>query len=79
MNPLMTLMNRSNWAQVDIKSIQSIISLLKEKNPSEVTTMLLNGNPQFKSFYDANKNKPAEEICKEYGIDYGLIKQLLNK
>ena len=78
MNPLWQQINPLNSAQININSMQSIISLMRSKNPSEVTTMLLNSNPQFKEFYETNKNKNPEEIAKEYGIDFSLIRQLLN-
>jgi hypothetical protein len=79
MNPLFSMMNMGNLAQDNIKSIQPILSLLKTKNPSEALTMLQNSNPQFKEFYEANKNRKVEDVAKQYGIDMSLIKQLLNK
>lgn len=77
MNPLINSIGVKNLGQIDVKNIQTIISLIKTKNPSECLTTLLNGNPQFKEFYDANKNKNPEDVAKEYGIDYSLIKQFL--
>ena len=35
-------------------------------------------NPQFKQFYEQNKDKSVEQICKDYNLDYNTIKNLIN-
>ena len=46
-------------------------------NPQAFYNNMLNSNPQFKAFVDANKNKSPEQIAKDYGIDFNMIKQFL--
>lgn len=54
-----------------------IINSLKGKNINDVALNMLNTNPQFKQFYEENKNKTIEEVAKNNGIDLSLIRQFL--
>ena len=68
MNPILSLLNNSN-SQNLLSQIQSINNMLNGKNPDELFTQLTQNNPQFRQFYEANKNKTPEQIAKENGID----------
>lgn len=76
MNPLLQKMN-SNPFLSRISNVQSLIHSMQGQNPDVIMQNLLNNNSQFKSFYEANKNKSLEQICSENGIDMSLIRQLL--
>jgi len=51
--------------------------MLQGKNPNAVLNNMLQNNPQFKQFYEIDKDKTVEQIANEYGIDYNQIKALL--
>lgn len=52
-----------------LSQIQSINNMLNGKNPDELFKQLMQNNPQFRQFYEANKDKTPEQIAKENGID----------
>lgn len=43
--------------------------MLNGKNPDELFNKLMQSNPQFRQFYEENKNKSPEQIAKENGIN----------
>lgn len=47
------------------------------KNTEELMEEALKSNPQFKEFYDKNKDKTPEQVAKEYGLDMGLVNQMI--
>jgi LysM repeat protein len=54
-----------------------VLNALKGQNPEAVANTLMQTNPQFKSFVEANKGKSVEQIAQENGIDLEQIKQFL--
>jgi len=68
MNPILSLLNNSN-SQNLLSQVQSINNMLNGKNPDELFKQLMQNNPQFRQFYEANKDKTPEQIAKENGID----------
>lgn len=46
-------------------------------NPQGALNMLMQGNPQFAQFYQANKDKPLQQVAQENGIDIEQLKQFL--
>lgn len=52
-----------------LSQIQSINNMLNGKNPDELFKQLMQNNPQFRQFYESNKDKTPEQIAKENGID----------
>jgi len=46
-------------------------------NPDALLQMMLANNPQFKKFYEENKNRPPAEIAKQYGINFEEIAKFL--
>ena len=63
MNPLTSNMN----------NMQSIVNMLKSGNPEQIAMNLMQQNPQFRAFVDANKGKTPEQVAKEHGMDLGQI------
>lgn len=47
-------------------------------NPNAVYEKMMASNPQFKEFVEKNKGKSPEQIAKEYGIDFNLVKNVIN-
>ena len=68
MNPLF---NNSN-------GINNLLGLLSG-NPNQLLMNMLQTNPQFRQFYEANKNKTPEQIAKENGIDFNAVRNALNQ
>lgn len=48
--------------------------MLAGKNPDEFYNQLMQDNPQFKKFVEDNKGKSPEQIARENGIDFNLLK-----
>lgn len=73
MNPLLNAMsgNRSNDGLVQI------LSMLKSGNPEQIAQNLMQRNPQFKAFMEANKGKTPEQVARENGLDLSQIKNML--
>lgn len=69
MNPIISMLTKQSNSQNLLSQIQSINNMLNGKNPDELFTQLMQNNPQFRQFYEANKNKTPEQIAKENGID----------
>jgi len=70
MNPILQAMTNSN-------NILGIISSLKNGNPDAILNQMLNNNPQFRQFMDANKGKSPEQIAQENGIDMNMVRNLM--
>lgn len=68
MNPILSLLNKSDSPNL-LSQIQSINNMLNGKNPDELFNKLMQSNPQFRQFYEENKNKSPEQIAKENGIN----------
>ena len=47
------------------------------KNADELMQEALKKNPQFREFYDKNKDKTPEQVAKDYGLDMGLVNQMI--
>lgn len=73
MNPILSALNQPNQKNL----LSQINSLLSGKNPDAVFSELLQNNPQFKSFVEANKGKSPEQIAKENGLNIEQIKAML--
>lgn len=51
---------------------------MPNSSQNNIIEQMLN-NPQFKQFYEDNKNKTPQQICEEYGLDYNMVKMLASK
>lgn len=72
MNPIIQRMNISN----PVSNLSGIVKMLKS-DPDQAFNAMLNNNPQFADFYNKNKDKPIEQVAREYNIDLGAIKSIL--
>ena len=50
--------------------------MLSGRNPNEIFENMLNSNPQFREFYNANNGKTPEQIADAYGIDRSVLDML---
>ena len=72
MNPLLNAMNGNKG-----NSMAKILNMLKSGNPEQIAQNLMQRNPQFKAFMEANKGKTPEQVARENGIDFSQIKNML--
>lgn len=49
------------------------MQMLKGKNPEQVAQALMQQNPQFRAFVEANKGKTPEQVARENGVDFNQI------
>lgn len=68
MNPLASMMNN-----VPQNPIANLLQILKTSNPNQIAEKLMQSNPQFKRFVEANKGKTPEQVASEHGIDLSQI------
>lgn len=61
MNPILQAMNMANAMN----------------DPNKMLQQMLNSNPQFRSFYEANKNKTPDEVARAYGLDPRMVSQFI--
>jgi signal-transduction protein with cAMP-binding, CBS, and nucleotidyltransferase domain len=57
--------------------MSNIAGLLNGKNPQAFYNDLMNTNPQFRNFVNANQGKSLQQIAQENGIEYSLLQQFL--
>ena len=53
-----------------------IIQMLKSGNPEQIAMNLMQRNPNFKAFVDANRGKSPEQVAKEHGVDLSQFKNM---
>lgn len=58
-------------------NLVSIIQMLKSGNPEQIAMNLMQKNPQFKQFVEANKGKSPEQVAKEHGVDLSQFKNMI--
>lgn len=73
MNPLLNAMNGNRGNN----GLAQILSMLKSGNPEQIAQNLMQKNPQFKTFMEANKGKTPEQVARENGLDFSQIKNML--
>lgn len=65
MNPL--LGNTQN------NRMPGLMQMLRGKNPQQIAMNMMQQNPQFRQFVEANKGKTPEQVAREHGIDLAQI------
>lgn len=72
MNPLIQSMGTSR-PNNPVSGLGNIFRMLKNGNPERIAINLMQKNPQFKAFMDANQGKSPEQVAQQYGIDIDQI------
>lgn len=74
-------MASSIFGQQRPQGVSSIFSLLgavrSGGGPEAFARQMMESNPSFKSFVEANQGKTPEQIAQENGIDFNQVKSLL--
>ena len=72
MNPLIQSMGTPH-PNNPMSGLGNIFQMLKNGNPEQIAINLMQKNPQFKAFMDANQGKSPEQVAQQYGIDINQI------
>lgn len=59
-----------------LQSAMQAVNMMRHTNPEQVMRQMMQSNPQFAEFINANKGKSPEQIASEHGIDINAIKQM---
>ena len=73
MNPLMNAIGGNSNTGNQNPNIMNIFQMLKNGNPEQIAMNLMQRNPQFRQFVEANKGKSPEQVAKENGVDLAQI------
>lgn len=71
MNPLMQAMTGS---RDPMGKMSQVLSMMRSfRNPEQMAQQMMQNNPQFRQFVEANKGKTPEQVAKENGVDLNQI------
>ena len=73
MNPLMMAMQSANSPMNKMGQVANILKMLRSGNPEQIAQQMMQNNPQFRQFVEANKGKTPEQVAREYGVDINAI------
>ena len=59
-----------------LQSAMQAVDMMRHANPGQVMHQMMQGNPQFAGFINANKGKSPGQIASEHGIDISVIKRM---
>lgn len=80
-NPLMPMMGghvgQQNTSVGGLSRLGNIVRMLQNGNPEQIGRQLMQQNPQFRAFVQANQGKDPMQVAKEHGIDLGKIMEQL--
>lgn len=74
MNPI--LQNLRPQTNNALSQLANLKQLITGNSPQAVYSMLMQSNPQFRQFINANQGKPPEQIAQENGIDLNQVMSL---
>lgn len=74
MNPLMMAMQGGNNK---MDQVMQVMKMLRSGNPDQIAQQMMQSNPQFRQFVEANKGKTPEQVAREYGVDLNQLKSMM--
>lgn len=78
MNPLMQSMNGAATGGGASPQVFQILSqLMQGRTPQQAFQSLMQSDPRFKAFLDANRGKSPEQVAKEHGVDLNQFKGMM--
>ena len=77
LNPILQMMKNNGAANNPIQVLSTLKRMMSGRSPESVMQGMLQSNPQFASFVNANKDKSPEQICRENGLNWDEIKDFL--
>ena len=77
MNPLMMAMQSANSPMNKMRQVANLMKMLRSGNPEQIAQQMMQSNPQFRQFVEANKGKTPEQVAQEHGIDLNQFKNMM--
>lgn len=77
LNPILQMMKNNGAANSPLQMLGTLKQLMSGRSPESVMQDMMQSNPRFASFVNANKNKSPEQICRENGLNWDEIKGFL--
>lgn len=77
MNPLMMAMQGANNPMNKMGQVANLMKMLRTGNPDQIAQQMMQNNPQFRQFVEANRGKTPEQVAREHGIDLNQIKSMM--
>lgn len=77
MNPLMMAMQGANNPMNRMGQVANLMKMLRSGNPDQIAQQMMQINPQFRQFMEANKGKTPEQVAQEHGIDLAQFKNMM--
>ena len=57
--------------------LKQMVGMIRGQDPRQVAQLMAQRNPQFAEFLRQNQGKSPEQIAADYGIDMGLVRELM--
>ena len=77
MNPLMMAMEGASAPANKMGQVANLMKMLQSGNPEQAFQQMMQNNPQFRQFVEANKGKTPEQVAREYGVDLNQFKSMM--
>ena len=77
MNPLMMAMQGANSPMNRMGQVANLMKMLRSGNPEQIAQQMMQNNPQFRQFVEANRGKTPEQVAREHGIDLSQFKSMM--
>ena len=77
MNPLIMAMQGANNPMNKMGQVANLMKMLRAGNPDQIAQQMMQSNPQFRQFVEANKGKTPEQVAQEHGIDLNQFKGMM--
>lgn len=77
MNPLMMAIQSANSPMNKMGQVANLMKMLRTGNPEQIAQQMMQNNPQFRQFVEANRGKTPEQVAREHGIDLNQIKSMM--
>lgn len=75
-NPLMGVMG-GGLTNNGMARLMNIARMVKNGSPEQIAQSLMQQNPQFRQFVEANKGKSPEQVAQEHGFNLSAIMKQL--
>ena len=75
-NPLMGVMGGGPTSN-SMARLMNIARMVKNGNPEQIAQSLMQQNPQFRQFVEANRGKSPEQVAQEHGFNLSAIMKQL--
>ena len=71
MNPMLQGMQPKQTSASN--PLANIMRMMQGKNPEQVAMQLMQMNPEFKAFIEANQGRTPEQVAQEHGINLAQL------